>query len=148
MGYTGHQWGRDYGVLSGSCNTDDILAITGAVAGGVIGGKIASPENRVVGVLVGAVLGGVIGAEIGERLDQRVRACIGHSLELARTGQTVRWTNPTTGLNYQVKAMSDLADGCRVFELTRIETAVARSRRRCRPAREMPVRGRSAERTP
>jgi len=119
VGYTGHQWGHDYGIIGGRCNTDEILAVAGAVTGGIIGGKVASPEQRVVGVLIGAVLGGVIGSQIGDRLDERDRACIGHSLELARTGQTVRWTNPTTGLSYQVKPVSDLADGCRQFELVR-----------------------------
>jgi surface antigen len=119
VGYTGYQWGRDYGILGGRCNTDEILAVAGAITGGIIGGKVASPENRVVGVLVGAVLGGVVGAHIGDRLDERDRACIGHSLELARTGQTVRWTNPNTGLGYQVKPVTDLADGCREFEFRR-----------------------------
>jgi surface antigen len=119
VGYTGRQWGNDYGILGGRCNTDEILAVAGAVTGGIVGGKVASPENRVVGTLVGAILGGVIGAQIGDRLDERDRACIGHSLELARTGQMVRWTNPTTGLIYQMKPVSDLADGCRQFELER-----------------------------
>jgi surface antigen len=96
---------------------DEILAVAGAVSGGVIGGKVASPENRAVGVLVGAVLGGLIGAKIGDRIDERDRACIGHALELARTGQSVRWTNPTTGLGYQMKPVSDLAGGCRQVEL-------------------------------
>jgi surface antigen len=119
VGYTGHQWGHDYGIIGGRCDTDEILAVAGAVTGGIIGGKVASPEQRVVGVLVGAVLGGVIGAQIGDRLDKRDRACIGHSLELARTGQRVRWTNPTTGLSYQLRPVSDLADGCRQFEFVR-----------------------------
>ena len=119
VGYTGRQWGHDYGILDGRCNTDEILAVVGAVTGGIVGGKIASPENRAVGILVGAVLGGVVGAQIGDRLDDSDRACMGHSLELARTGQTVRWTNPTTGLSYQLKPVSDLADGCRQFELAR-----------------------------
>jgi len=119
VGYTGRQWARDYGILGGRCNSDEILAVAGAVTGGVVGGKVASPENRAVGVLVGAVIGGVVGAHIGDRIDERDRACIGHSLELARTRQTVRWTNATTGLSYQLKPVSDLADGCRQFELVR-----------------------------
>ncbi len=117
VGYTGHEWRHDYGILGGRCNTDEILAVAGAVTGGVIGGKVAKPENRTVGVLVGAVLGGLIGAKIGDRIDDRDRACIGHSLELARTGQSIRWTNPATGFSYQVKPVSDLAGGCRQFEL-------------------------------
>jgi len=119
VGYAGHQWNRDYGILGGRCNTDEILAVTGAVAGGVIGGRVAKPEDRVVATILGAVIGGVIGNAIGDRLDERDRACIGHSLELARTGQTVRWTNPKSGFSYQVTPVRDHADGCREFQLVR-----------------------------
>lgn len=129
VGYTGRQWQRDYGILAGRCNTDDILAAVGAVAGGVIGGRVASPDTRVVGVVVGAIIGGVIGDRIGDRIDERDRACVGHSLELARTGQTVRWTNPATGLAYDVRPVRDLADGCREFEL------VVRDGKRGKPAK-------------
>ncbi|MBX3707946.1 MAG: glycine zipper 2TM domain-containing protein [Pseudomonadales bacterium] len=129
VGYTGRQWPRDYGILGGRCNTDEVLAAVGAVAGGVIGGRVSSPENRVIATILGAVIGGVIGAEVGNRIDDRDRACIAQSLELARTGQTVRWTNPDTGVSYAVKPVQDLADGCREFELS------ARDGTRSRPTR-------------
>jgi len=121
VGYTGHQWPRDYGILGGRCNTDEVLAAVGAVAGGVIAGSAAKPQDRAIASLIGAILGGVIGAQIGDRIDQRDRACIGHSLELARTGQTIRWSNPDTGYGYQLRPVSDLADGCREFELARTD---------------------------
>jgi surface antigen len=119
VGYAGHQWSRDYGILGGRCNTDEVLAVVGAVAGGAIAGSVAKPQDRAIATVLGAIIGGVLGAQIGDHLDERDRACIGHSLELARTGQSIRWTNPATGYGYQVKPVADLADGCREFELVR-----------------------------
>lgn len=116
-GYSGHGWDRDYGVLGGRCNTDEILAAAGAVAGGVIANRTA-PDNRTVATILGAVIGGVIGNEIGDRIDERDRACIGHSLELVPAGQSVRWENSASGLSYQLRPVRDLANGCREFELT------------------------------
>lgn len=115
-GYTGDRWERDYGVRSGRCNTDEILAAVGAVAGGVIGNRTASDGNRTVATIVGAVIGGVVGAKVGDAIDDRDRACIGHSLELADTGRAVQWTNPQTRVAYVVRPTRNLDDGCREFE--------------------------------
>lgn len=113
VGYAGREWSDDYGIISGRCNTDEVLAAVGAVAGGVIGNRTAS--NRTVGTVIGAVLGGVVG-NIGDRIDERDRACTGHALELARVGQAVQWRNPDTGLTYTVRPTRDLANQCREFE--------------------------------
>lgn len=118
VGYAGRQWSDDYGVIEGRCNTDKVLAAVGAVAGGAIGNRAASPENRVIATIIGAIVGGVVGDAIGKQIDKSDRACIGHALELARVGQQVRWTNPTTGVSYTVRPTADLADRCRKFELT------------------------------
>lgn len=116
-GYTGREWRDDYGVRSGRCNTDTILAAVGAVAGGVIGNRTASDANRTVATILGAVIGGVIGAKVGDSIDDRDRACIGHSLELVETGRAVTWRNPRTGIDYRVRPLRDLDGGCREFEL-------------------------------
>jgi surface antigen len=116
-GYTGDHWERDYGVRSGRCNTDEVLAAVGAVAGGVIGNRTADEGNRTVATIVGAIIGGVLGAKLGDAIDDRDRACIGHSLELARTGHTVYWTNPTSRVDYAVRPTRNLRGGCREFEL-------------------------------
>ena len=116
-GYTGADWERDFGVRSGRCNTDEILTAVGAVAGGVIGNRTASDEHRTVATIVGAVIGGVVGHKIGDAIDDRDRACIGHSLELASTGQAVTWRNSTSGIDYVVRPVRDRASGCREFEL-------------------------------
>ena len=48
VGYTGHQWGHDYGILDGRCNTDEILAVAGVITGGIIsvGDRAAWEEAR------------------------------------------------------------------------------------------------------
>jgi surface antigen len=116
-GYSGREWSRDYGVLGGRCNTEEVLTVVGAVAGGVIGNRTASPENRAVATLAGAIIGGVVGNRIGEAIDERDRACIGHSLELVGTGRYVEWQNPATGTWYQVRPLRDIDRRCREFEL-------------------------------
>lgn len=116
-GYSGREWRDDYGVRSGRCNTDTILAAVGAVAGGVIGNRTASPENRTVATILGAIIGGVVGAKVGDAIDDRDRACIGQSLELAGRGQWVAWRNPASGIDYRVRPTRDLDGGCREFEL-------------------------------
>lgn len=117
VGYSQREWPADYGVTSGRCNTDDVLGALGAVAGGVIGNRVADPGNRAVATIVGAVIGGVVGHQVGDRIDARDRACVGQSLELARTGQTVRWVNPDSGLSYAVTPVRDRDRGCRDFDL-------------------------------
>lgn len=117
VGYSGREWSRDYGVLGGRCNTDEVLTVIGAVAGGVIGNRTASAENRAIATLAGAIIGGVIGNRVGDAIDDRDRACIGHSLELVGSGRYVEWQNVTTGVWYQVRPLRDIDRRCREFEL-------------------------------
>jgi surface antigen len=100
VGYTGRQWERDYGIIEGHCNRDDIGTVIGAVVGGAIGSKVGEGSNRTVAIVVGSVLGAIVGREIGRDLDDRDRACVGHSLELVKLGQKVRWTNEQTHVSY------------------------------------------------
>jgi surface antigen len=115
-GYTGVEWEQDYGVESGRCNTDTVLAAIGAVGGAVIGNRSAAPENRTIATIAGAVIGGVIGNEIGEAIDDGDRACMGHSLEVGAAGHVVTWTNPRTHVVHELTPVRNLAGGCRVFK--------------------------------
>jgi surface antigen len=94
MGYTGTKWERDYGVISGRCNREEIGTVLGGVAGGVIGSRVGAGRDQVVATIVGAVLGGLIGKSIGRDMDEEDRACFGHTLEIVRVGHTVVWRNP------------------------------------------------------
>ncbi len=117
-GYDGRYYERDYGIAErGRCNTDEILAVTGAVAGGVIGNRSASPDNRAAATVVGAVVGAIVGNAVGESIDDRDRACMGHALALAPIGRSVRWTNANSHVGYTLVPQRNLRSGCREFQL-------------------------------
>ena len=120
IGYTGREWQRDYGIVEGHCNRDDIGTVVGAVVGGAIGSQVGEGNERTVAIIVGSVLGAVVGRQIGRDLDERDRACVGHSLELVKVGQKVRWVNDQTRVNYVLTplavAKTDPRD-CRRFTL-------------------------------
>jgi surface antigen len=120
VGYTGREWPRDYGIVQGHCNRDEIGTVLGAVLGGAVGSQVGDGSGRTVAIVVGTVLGAVIGREIGRDLDDRDRACVGHSLELMRDGQSVRWTNDQTRVSYvltPLAASKDDAKKCRKFNI-------------------------------
>jgi len=111
VGYNGRQWQDDYGVVEGHCDAQAVGAVAGATIGGMIGAQVARPEDRAVAVVIGAVLGAVVGSEIGKRVEDADRACVGHTLELAKTNQRVRWDNPQTGLSYVVTPLRGYTEG-------------------------------------
>ena len=117
IGYTGKTWPQDYGVISGQCQTDVILGVAGAAVGGVIGSQIGDGAGRTVATIAGAALGAIVGSNIGRQLDQGDQACIGHSLELAPSGQAVRWTSASGGTSYQLVPVKDVGTDCREFRL-------------------------------
>ena len=127
VGYTGKKWEQDYGVVEGRCDTDKVGAVLGGAVGGVVGAKVSRPENRPVAIVVGTVLGAVIGAKVGRSLDEADRACMGHALELAGERKTVVWTNPHTGVHYELTPTRNLGDRqnpCREFT-TRVSSLKA-----------------------
>jgi len=122
--YTGKKWDRDYGVLDGRCNRQAVGAVLGAATGGVIGSQVGKNGNRQVATVLGTVLGGVVGASIGRDMDEKDRACIGHTLELAGVERGVAWTGDN-GVAYRVIPLggsTDKGQPCREF-VTRVTTS-------------------------
>jgi len=120
VGYTGYHWDRDYGILSGRCNREEVGTVLGGVVGGVIGNKVGDRDNRAVATIIGAAVGALIGNRIGRELDEGDKGCFGHALEVGQAGQPVRWTNESTYVRYEMipgDRSSDSGDGCREFEL-------------------------------
>jgi len=116
VGYTGHHWEHDYGIIDGHCNREAIGTAVGAAVGAAVGSQVG--DERIVATILGTVIGAVIGREIGRALDDRDRACIGHALELAPDGQSVRWQNEDTGVTYVLTPTgAGPGDGCRDFQL-------------------------------
>jgi surface antigen len=139
VGYTGREWPRDYGIVTGHCNRDEIGTVLGAVVGGAIGSQVGEGSERTVAIVVGSVLGAVIGREIGKDLDDRDRACVGHSLELVKDGQRVQWLNERTHVTYLLTPRAPVkgaTGNCRSYDLK--ATLDGRSRttqgRACRDA--------------
>ena len=130
VGYTGREWERDYGVIEGSCHRKEIGTVLGAVVGGAIGSQVGDGSGRTVAIIVGSVLGAVIGREIGRDLDDGDRACIGHSLELAKPGQSVRWVNDVSKVTYVLTpiAAQDAKSGCRKFKLAATHAGKSQAR--------------------
>lgn len=120
VGYHGRKWPKDYGVLRGTCSRAQVGAVLGGAVGGAVGSTIGKGDTRTVAIVVGTVLGTVIGYEIGRDMDESDRGCFGHSLELAKTGRTVHWTNPESGLVYALTPTRSFEVGgrpCRAFTL-------------------------------
>ncbi len=118
VGYSGHKWPRDYGILSGRCNREAIGAVLGGTLGAVVGSQVGKGESKVAAIIIGGVLGAVIGASIGREMDREDRACFGHALELAADRQTVTWSNPQ-GVTYAVtplKGFTHEGRKCREYE--------------------------------
>lgn len=119
-GFRGKTWERDYGVVSlGRCNTDAVLGVAGAAIGGIVGAQVGrdsgSEANRAIAVIVGSAIGAVIGSRIGRDIDRTDQACIGHALELAGAGKTVRWDNG--GVAYELTPTRNIGTSCREFKL-------------------------------
>ncbi len=117
VGYTGREWDHDYGVIEGHCDRKAIGTVVGGIVGGVIGSRVGEGDNRTVAIIVGSVLGAAIGRHIGREIDESDRACIGHALELAKPGQSVRWLNDATGVTYVVTPLTAASKNasCRDF---------------------------------
>lgn len=105
--------------------------------GGAIGSQVGEGSDRAVAIVLGTVIGAVIGREIGRNLDDRDRACVGHALELAKDGQSVRWLNRTSGVSHVVTPVGAAGNGsCRSFDLEASRDGKVQSERRraCRTA--------------
>jgi surface antigen len=99
VGWSGARWGRDFGIASGRCNRQDITAIVLVpVGGGKVAPQVSSGYTRNVGTLRGGTVRALVGVTYGGDFDDRDRDCIGHALEIGKTGRSVSWLNPGTGL--------------------------------------------------
>lgn len=105
FGYTGYKWERDYGILSGRCETGAIAAAIGGTVGGVAGSRRVKFSERTTATILGSAIGVVIAAKVGRSVDDMDRACIGHALELAANGRTVAWVNPDSRVRYEFMPM-------------------------------------------
>jgi surface antigen len=124
VGYSGNEYSRDFDVVEGRCNREQVGAVLGGVVGGVVGNQVGSRDNRTVATIIGVAVGALIGAKVGRDMDDRDRACLGQALELGASGRRVAWTNETTGVRYELVPADGRRDGgpvCRDFRLSSIQ---------------------------
>jgi surface antigen len=89
-------------VASTGCASLGPKAKSGAVLGSTGGGLIALASGAgAAGIIGGILLGGLAGGAVGDMLDQRDKElamkATQQSLESARTGESIEWTNPDSG---------------------------------------------------
>jgi len=77
-------------------------AVIGAVLGGIAGNKLAGKNDRKFGTLLGAIVGGTIGNKIGQSMDKTDALAAQNAINNQPTGQTKRWSNPDTNMQYDV----------------------------------------------
>ena len=131
VGYTGTQWERDYDIVSGHCNREAIATVLGGAVGGVIASRVSEPENRTVATIIGVIAGAVIGNRIGHELDEADRGCVGHALEVGKSGQLVTWKNESTGVRYELAPGADRESNgaaCREYKLVAVANGQKSSR--------------------
>jgi outer membrane lipoprotein SlyB len=123
VGYSGHEYRRDFDIPGGHCDREEIGAVIGGAIGGVVGNRVADREDRVVGTIIGAALGALVGARVGRSMDERDHGCFGHALEIGTSGRPVRWSNDH-GWRYELTPGNGVTRGdrrCRSFTLLSIE---------------------------
>jgi len=123
LGYSGVRYEKDFGIVDGHCNREEIATVVGGAVGGYLGSRIAT-EHPVIGTVIGAAAGAVIGKRIGRELDERDRHCFGHALELADAGKRVVWSNESTGVRYELvpgRTRTREGTACREFRMTAVE---------------------------
>ena len=117
-GYYDHEYADIIGIFDGKCNYEKIGAVVGGAAGAVIGSKVVDKEDRVVGAIAGTIIGVIIGKTIGRAIDERDRHCTAQGLEHAHRGQSIRWHNPNSNIDYEVTPLNSYQSGgldCRLF---------------------------------
>ena len=81
---------------------EDVGTATGAVGGAAVGGLLFGGDSQIPAMIVGGILGGALGNRIGHRMDQQDRARMSQAITRTPTNHTAAWTNPDTGITYQV----------------------------------------------
>ena len=130
VGYSGVRYEKDFGIVSGRCNREEIATVVGGAVGGYLGSRIAT-EHPVDGTVIGAAAGAVVGKRIGRELDERDRHCFGHALDIGEAGRPVVWMNESTGVRYElVPGASRTRNGaaCREFRMTALDGRARSSR--------------------
>lgn len=104
VGYTGHPWARDFGVLQGNCDARGLAATIGT------GGT----TDQAAAILIEAIFRQTF-PDAANAVDLALDSyCFGHTLELVPTGQSVYWKNPNTGTDIYLTP-GKKSNNCRTY---------------------------------
>lgn len=92
------------GSLLTACNPtrQDVGTVAGAAAGAYAGSEIGNGGGQLAAIAIGALAGSYLGGAIGEFMNDVDRYNTRQALESSPTGSTTNWTNPETGISYNV----------------------------------------------
>lgn len=94
--------------------------VIGGVVGGVVGSQVGGGRGQTAAIIFGSIAGSMIGGQIGKNMDDTDRYRTAQALNNGKTGQSVSWTNPDTGLAYNVtptRTYNQDTGPCREFNL-------------------------------
>lgn len=120
LGMADNRWPKDFGVMSGHCDREAISSVLAGAVGGALGSPIMRGDNHATAILVGNTLSAALTEKLGKDLDLGDRACLGHSLELAKNKHNVAWTNNISGVRYvftPTKTLKEKTAVCREYSL-------------------------------
>ncbi|WP_329670129.1 hypothetical protein [Limnobacter sp.] len=113
VGYTGKQWANDYGVVTGTCQADQLVKATEA-------NTAADPLTATL--KIGPPMNRLLGEKSPQSADLPIdSACFGHALELVPAGQRIHWVNPISGSIVHL-ILGNTSDTCRMFSGVTITT--------------------------
>jgi surface antigen len=115
LGYSGTHWERDYAVSSGHCDRAAIVEMAGTPIGTHV-----THDNPAAATLIGTGVRTLIGGRLAREIDDGDRACLGHTLEIGKSGRRVVWDNLESGVHYEIvpdDGHNEIAGLCRNFSL-------------------------------
>lgn len=106
VGYTGKQWANDYGVVTGTCQADQLAKASDA---------LSAPDPLTAILKITPPLSKLLNEKAPLPADAPIdAACFGHALELVPAGQRIHWVNPVSGATVHL-ILGNTSDTCRMF---------------------------------
>ncbi len=91
--------GRNDKFSLGSISAGNVI---GAILGAAAGTQFGKGHGRIAAIVGGTIIGAVIGGKVGESMQDKDQHQAEGVFEKTRTGDTVEWRNPDSGVRYQV----------------------------------------------
>ena len=91
-------------LLLAGCNPtkQDVGTLVGAGTGAFVGSQIGGGTGQLAAVAIGALAGAFLGGSVGRQMDELDRYKTQEALESRPTGYTSSWSNPDSGVSYNV----------------------------------------------